>query len=177
MNVCVRGIRAKNAQGVRVLCAVLSDWPRRCSLFGGPCLRCAGVPTRYNRGCSRLPTPTSTLCRSGRPRKTSMHGSPPISPTSMAVRCAFQRPKEQGSSLPIYTPSEFFATKIGVCVDLSRFGVETLRRIDPKSDPKYLMIEFDPMQVAGNTLRLHWLASFRRDGKTYFFADSKRPGI
>ena len=63
-----------------------------------------------------------------------------------------------------------------MCVDLSRFGVETLRRIDPQSDPKYLMIEFDPIQIAGNTLRFHWLVSFKRDGKTYFFADSKRPG-
>lgn len=76
----------------------------------------------------------------------------------------------------IYTPSEFFAAKGGVCVDLSRFGVETLRSIDPKSDPKYLMIEFAPIHITGNTLRLHWMASFKRDGQTYFFADSKRPG-
>jgi len=38
------------------------------------------------------------------------------------------------------------------------------------------MIEFDPVQIKGNMLRLHWLVSFRRDGKIYFFADSKRPG-
>ena len=63
-----------------------------------------------------------------------------------------------------------------MCVDLSRFGVETLRSIDPRSEPKYLMIEFDPVQVAGNTLRFRWLASFKRNGKTFFFADSKRPG-
>jgi hypothetical protein len=84
--------------------------------------------------------------------------------------------RAKNNSFPIYTPSEFFATKSGVCVDLSRFGVETLRSIDPSFDPKYLMIEFAPMHVAGNTLRLHWLASFRRDGQTFFFADSKRPG-
>ena len=76
----------------------------------------------------------------------------------------------------IYHPFEFFKTRAGVCIDLSRFGVETLRRIDPQSDPNYLMIEFDPIQIAGNTLRFHWLVSFKRDGKTYFFADSKRPG-
>jgi hypothetical protein len=76
----------------------------------------------------------------------------------------------------IYTPSEFFATKSGVCVDLSRFAVETLRDIDPRSDPKYLMIEFDPIHITGNTLRRHWLVSFKRDDKIYFFADSKRPG-
>jgi hypothetical protein len=84
--------------------------------------------------------------------------------------------KTRHEGLSIYHPSEFFHTKAGVCVDLSRFGVETLKRIDPESDPKYLMIEFDPMQIQGNTLRLHWLVSFRRDGQIYFFADSKRPG-
>jgi hypothetical protein len=85
-----------------------------------------------------------------------------------------QRTKNE--SFLIYPPLEFFKTRAGVCVDLSRFGIETLRRIDPKTDPKYLMIEFDPKQIAGNTLRFHWLVSFKRDAKTSFFADSKRPG-
>jgi hypothetical protein len=84
--------------------------------------------------------------------------------------------RNQDEQLTIYTPAEFFETRSGVCVDLSRFGVETLRRIDPQSDPQYLMIEFEPARIAGNTLRLHWLVSFKRDGQTYFFADSKRPG-
>jgi hypothetical protein len=79
--------------------------------------------------------------------------------------------------LAIYTPSEFFATKAGVCLDLSRFAIETLRAIDPQADPRYIMIEFDPIQINGNIFRRHWLGSFRRDGKTYFFADSKRPGF
>lgn len=84
--------------------------------------------------------------------------------------------KTKHEALSIYRPAEFFATKTGICVDLSRFGVETLRRIDPQSDPKYLMVEFGPINIAGNILRLHWLVSFKRDGKIYFFADSKRPG-
>lgn len=84
--------------------------------------------------------------------------------------------KAINNDFSIYTPSEFFTAKGGVCVDLSRFGVETLRSIDPQSDPKYLMIEFAPMHVTGNTLRFHWLVSFKRDGRTYFFADSKCPG-
>lgn len=84
--------------------------------------------------------------------------------------------RARNSQFSIYDPADFFNIKAGVCVDLSRFGVETLRRIDPRSDPRYLMIEFDPMQIGGNTLRLHWLASFTRGGKRYFFADSKRPG-
>lgn len=83
--------------------------------------------------------------------------------------------RAKGEHLAIYTPSEFFAAKAGMCVDLSRFGVETLRSIVPQSDPKYLMIEFDPIQINGNTLRLHWLVRFKRDGKICFFADSNRP--
>jgi hypothetical protein len=78
--------------------------------------------------------------------------------------------------LPIYPPHDFFAAPSGVCVDLSRFAVETLRHIDPALKPSYLMIEFAPVTIAGNSLRMHWLASFQRDGKLYFFADSKRPG-
>ena len=77
---------------------------------------------------------------------------------------------------PIYSPQEFFATPSGVCVDLSRFAVETLRQTNPELNAKYLMIEFAPVTVGGNTLRMHWLASFTRDGNHYFFADSKRPG-
>jgi hypothetical protein len=38
------------------------------------------------------------------------------------------------------------------------------------------MIEFDPVSLAGNTLRRHWIASYERNGMRYFFADSKRPG-
>ena len=85
-----------------------------------------------------------------------------------------QRAKNERIS--IHEPSEFFDTKTGVCVDLSRFGVETLKRIDPHCDPKYLMIEFNPVQIKGNMLRLHWLVSFKREGQTCIFADSKRPG-
>jgi hypothetical protein len=94
--------------------------------------------------------------------------------TARAMRLS-ETQRTKNEQLSIYTPSEFFVTRAGVCVDLSRFGVETLRSIDPQSNPKYLMIEFDPIQITGNTLRLHWLASFKRDGKIYFFADSKRP--
>ena len=78
--------------------------------------------------------------------------------------------------VPIHRPQDFFVAPSGICVDLSRFAVETLRTIDPGTQPTYLMIEFEPVMMAGNTLRLHWLASFRHDGKYYFFADSKRPG-
>jgi hypothetical protein len=84
--------------------------------------------------------------------------------------------RERQGRLPIHAPDAFFATPKGVCVDLSRFAVETLRRIDPASKPRYLMIEFAPASIQGQVLRRHWVARFERDGKVYFFADSKRPG-
>jgi hypothetical protein len=84
--------------------------------------------------------------------------------------------RSSGERLAIHEPEDFFAAPSGVCVDLSRFAVETLRRLDARLNARYLMIEFAPVTLAGNTLRLHWLASFTRDGGHYFFADSKRPG-
>lgn len=83
----------------------------------------------------------------------------------------------RSGSLPIHEPQAFFADPSGVCVDLARFAVEALRHIDPDAQARYLKIEFAPLQLQGQTLRLHWLASFQRDGKFYFFADSKRPGV
>jgi hypothetical protein len=84
--------------------------------------------------------------------------------------------RSRNARLPIHEPAAFFANPRGVCVDLSRFAVETLRAVDPASRPGYLMIEFNPVAIRGNTLRRHWVASFQRDGQTWFFADSKRPG-
>lgn len=81
-----------------------------------------------------------------------------------------------GVASTIYAPEDFFAKPQGICVDLARFAVETLRTIAPGVKAQYLMIEFDPVTLSGNVLRRHWLASFELDGQRYFFADSKRPG-
>ncbi|MFA5028933.1 MAG: transglutaminase-like domain-containing protein, partial [Candidatus Methylomirabilota bacterium] len=78
--------------------------------------------------------------------------------------------------MPILSPESFFSAPNGVCVDLARFAVETLRVVEPETNPRYVMIEFDPASIAGNTLRRHWVVSFRRGDEHYFFADSKRPG-
>ena len=84
---------------------------------------------------------------------------------------------QRGSErLAIHRPDAFYREPNGVCVDLARFGVETLRAIDASSKPVYLMIEFAPLEIAGNVLRRHWLAGFERDGMRWYFADSKRPG-
>jgi hypothetical protein len=80
------------------------------------------------------------------------------------------------SRLPIHAPADFFLAPRGVCVDLARFGVETLRAIDPGSRPAYLMIEFDPFAISGNTLRRHWVAVYRTERGYFVFADSRRPG-
>jgi hypothetical protein len=76
----------------------------------------------------------------------------------------------------IHAPEAFFASPRGVCVDLARFAVESLRVVAPDVQVKYVMIEFNPVAIAGNTLRRHWVVSFERGGMLYYFADSKRPG-
>lgn len=83
--------------------------------------------------------------------------------------------RRAGGAPGILAPGDLFTHPSGTCLDLARFGVETLGRIDPAARPRYLMIEFEPMQVQGVVLRRHWLATFRRDGAVYAFADSKRP--
>ncbi|MEO6747718.1 MAG: hypothetical protein ABIS28_06135 [Caldimonas sp.] len=84
--------------------------------------------------------------------------------------------RNRGSRQPIHPAAAFYDAPQGVCVDLSRFAVETLRAIDPQAKPSYVMIEFEPVSIAGQTLRRHWVVGFERDGQHYFFADSKRPG-
>jgi hypothetical protein len=81
-----------------------------------------------------------------------------------------------GTAPSIHAPADFHADPRGICVDLARFAVETLRAIAPQLDAKYLMIEFDPVTLSGNVLRRHWVATYEDGGQRYFFADSKRPG-
>lgn len=95
--------------------------------------------------------------------------------TARAMRLS-ETERNKSGGIAIHAPDAFFAAPRGVCVDLARFGVETLRAIAPQSKPAYVMIEFAPVSIAGNTLRRHWLVTFERDGLHYFFADSKRPG-
>jgi hypothetical protein len=94
---------------------------------------------------------------------------------SRAMKLSTNR-KTRTKAISVYDPPEFFTNKAGVCVDLARFGFETLKTVEPISHPKYLMIEFEPIKINGNTFRLHWLVSFERDGMKYFFCDSRRPG-
>lgn len=101
---------------------------------------------------------------------------------SSNFRYSISRAKELGENsqvrdkTPILTPAELFAKKSGVCIDLSRFGVETLNSIDSSYRAKYLMLDFEPIEVEGRILRKHWLAVFSKGGNLYVFADSKTPG-
>lgn len=80
------------------------------------------------------------------------------------------------ASVGILSPDEFYNDPRGVCVDLSRFAVETLNKIDSGSQAKYLMIEFEPIEIEGIVLRKHWVATYQSDKGYYVFGDSKRPG-
>jgi hypothetical protein len=90
---------------------------------------------------------------------------------------ALAEPSDSRTVRPaIHPPEAMFTTPEGVCIDLARFGVETLNRMDASFASRYLMLEFEPVVIDGRTLRRHWIASFRRDGQLWFFADSRRPG-
>lgn len=85
--------------------------------------------------------------------------------------------RHAGRGLPITEPARFFEHPRGVCVDLARFGLETLQAIAPQTRPRYLMIEFDPLTLQGRVLRRHWLVVYEQGGRFFFTADSKRPGM
>lgn len=90
---------------------------------------------------------------------------------------ALAEPSDSRAVRPTIHPPETMFTKTGgVCIDLARFGVETLNRIDASYAARYLMLELEPITIEGRTLRRHWIATFRREGKLWFFADSRRPG-
>lgn len=76
----------------------------------------------------------------------------------------------------ILSPAEFYSNKSGICVDLARFAYEAMRVVAPQLNPKYLMIEFEPIQEGKSIIRLHWLVIYEKDDYFYSFADSKRPG-
>jgi hypothetical protein len=78
--------------------------------------------------------------------------------------------------VPIYEPAEVFRYKKGVCVDLARFAFETIKRIDPVLDLKYLMIEFEPLKIGNSTFRRHWLVVYQEEDQLFILADTKRPG-
>ena len=84
--------------------------------------------------------------------------------------------RERGGRLPIHAPDAFFAQPHGVCVDLSRFAVDTLRRIDPASKPVYLMIEFDPVAIRARCCAATGSHAFSATGSCTFSPTRSGPG-
>ena len=84
--------------------------------------------------------------------------------------------RREGPLPSVAEPANFFELPSGICLDLARLAVETLRHVDPPAQAHYLMVEFEPVEVDGHVLRLHWMAGYHRGGQLYVFADSERPG-
>lgn len=76
----------------------------------------------------------------------------------------------------IYTPAELYVQKTGVCIDLSRFTVETLKTIDSSLHAQYLLIEFEPVVIDDSILKNHWLTIYQTPEGYFMMADSKKPG-
>ena len=161
--------------GTAVLILVLAASP---SMTNGSSPESA-APERHVRGAHELLAPSSY------PSALQLWRTPEHINAWIAARFEYDTHRgmllsESGRALKdppaIYAPEVFFAKPTGVCVDLSRFAVETLREVAPELAPNYVLIEFEPMIVAGHTVRLHWVVSFERSGMRYFFADSNRPG-
>ena len=136
----------------------------------------APEPPASGRAGTRLPASYDEALRTWRSPEdiAGWAGSRFVYHTERALKLS-ETGRREGGAPGILAPGDLFADPSGTCLDLARFGVETLQRIDPAAGPRYLMIEFEPVQVQGVILRRHWLATFRRDGAVYAFADSKRP--
>ncbi len=76
----------------------------------------------------------------------------------------------------IYTPIELYQSKKGVCIDLSRFAIETINIIDTSKHVQYLMIEFEPIIIDSSIIKKHWIAVYQDSLGYFLIADSKRPG-
>jgi hypothetical protein len=76
----------------------------------------------------------------------------------------------------IYSPAELYQIKKGVCIDLSRFAVETINIIDTSKHVQYLLIEFEPIMIDSSIIKKHWTAIYQDVLGYYIIADSKRPG-
>jgi hypothetical protein len=85
--------------------------------------------------------------------------------------------RARGPAPAIHEPGAFYDRPVGVCVDLARFAVDALTQVAPELKPRYLMIEFDPTRLQGQTLRRHWVVVYEQADGIHVFADSKRPGV
>src|SRR5687768_11302526 len=71
----------------------------------------------------------------------------------------------------IFTPIELYQINKGVCIDLSRFAVETINIIDSSKHVQYLMIEFEPIVIDSSILKKHWMAIYQDSSGYHLLAD------
>lgn len=94
----------------------------------------------------------------------------------MSRAIALGSKRNEGPKTTIFSPEEFFRVKSGICVDLSRFAFETLKRVNPEIEAYYLMIDFEPIEIQGSVIRKHWVLAYKMKNQFYITADSKVPG-
>lgn len=94
----------------------------------------------------------------------------------MSRAIALGSKRNEDPKTTIFTPEEFFKVKSGICVDLSRFAFETLKKVDPEVEAYYLMIDFEPIEIQGSIIRKHWVLAYKLKDQFYITADSKVPG-
>ncbi|MCE7996558.1 MAG: hypothetical protein HEP71_31590 [Roseivirga sp.] len=94
----------------------------------------------------------------------------------MSRAIALGSKRNDGPKTAIFSPDEFFRVRSGICVDLSRFAFETLKKINPEVEAYYLMIDFEPIEIQGSIIRKHWVLAYKLENQFYITADSKVPG-
>lgn len=95
----------------------------------------------------------------------------------MSRAVALGSKRNDGPKISIFSPNEFFTVKSGICVDLSRFAFETLKKVNPDTEAFYLMIDFEPIEIQGSIIRKHWVLAYKHNDQFYVTADSKQPGV
>lgn len=95
----------------------------------------------------------------------------------MSRAIALGSKRNDGPKIAIFSPDEFFTVKSGICVDLSRFAFETLKKVSPDTETFYLMIDFEPIEIQGSIIRKHWVLAYKQNDQFYVTADSKQPGV
>ena len=73
-----------------------------------------------------------------------------------------------------FRPQDLVSLKNGVCIDIASFGVAVLKNISPSLNPRLLKIKHEGIKADGITRVSHFLGTYEKDGKFFFFADSKQ---
>lgn len=159
------------------------------------------VITAWLAGCAAGPEAADGSSDAPDPRYAAAAAAPPAPTSHAAALATWQRPEDiaawlganfrydgeralqlsesqrvLGAAPRIHEAGAFYERPVGICVDLARFGVETLNAVMPAARARYLMIEFNPATVRGQVLRRHWVTLFDGPQGLWVMADSRRPG-